>query len=1088
MKFRRFFIFILPVFALASSLSAKADETAPELRDVRPGVMLLVDTSGSMERKAGCTCVTEGCTECYPTCTGTIGTGSERNRWANMVEILTGSWDTEHFGCTAKDRRSSEFNSEYDQGYFIPHHTLPLTPDTQDDDNQNKNGIVDVYMERVKFGLMTFDNVGTLTTSDPLVAKSTFQSAAFLGQSTSSLGMYSYGEPKTLTFPGCVTDYMVDLGARNDSAPAGGLISVGLGEDDYLVVNSQVQNSIKKIRPFGGTPIAAILDDVRYYYNNHNDILLDEYISCRKHYVILITDGYPDQDYRDARFDCDGLDAMGDPTFICPYQLPTDIVADLCDYNSTTEECDGQVKGVFVIGFNVDPITSDLLNDMALAGGTEAALFADTPSDLRAKLAAALNAIAADATTRSSPAFVSPSNSSTQGQYQLQTGFQVGIDDEPWTGVFERKRFICNPSTLEPEAQAISTAEGDRFDVTLNGRTTPRNLYTIISGSTAADLQGVITNANGSIALSNFVSTNSNLTPARVGTESNNTDRRNEIISWVHGENGTLRQGKRLGDIYHSSPIVIGPPSTDIEDHSYNLFRQRTEVRNRPTVAYVSTNDGILHAFLIEDYQSGATTIDGGTELWGFIPPMLLPKLNAMVTSRQFMIDSTPVIKDVFFSRVPSSSPDGTAYHTVLVTGFRGGSAGFVAMDVTDPLHPSFLWQFKHPDFGLSYGRPAIGQAIVTFGGVTQERAIALLPGGTGAIDTDAPPGPTGCVPTGKGKPPVNLNTTGVRSHYNCWKQTEGRQLTILDVATGTVLKHFNHTTWNAPVTGTPALFTEEVGTIATKAYVTDIDGIMWRIDFSSPDPSEWSASPFHDIFWDGAPKSGQPAYDAPILSVDDQGHTIILQATGNTDVLDGTAENRVVSLTETESFDEHFDVSWSAAVNWEVRLDPGEVVTGTPDLFNSVLYFGSFQSPGLYTPSLNACDIGQSRIWGVHYTQSQGSIYVSGHQVKQPAPGIEYPEGSGTLVRHFPPMENVIVMGLGVTQRATCYDEDEETDPYLGTRTVVNAAKGGGFQLVALAGGNSERATGQVVGSITRDLAAPQTITRVVSRISSIE
>lgn len=1096
MKFVRWFGFVIGVLVLASSHQTRADVTIPDLREIRPSVMLLVDTSGSMERKANCTCTTEGCTECYPTCGD--ASASQRNRWAYMVEILTGSWGSDPllpdaFYCTREDRTAATdaiYDGAYDEGYFMPHHRLPDTSACPGAGTcQQDDGLVDVYIERVKFGLMTFDNVGTLIDRDPLVAKTEFETAAFLEQSEDVKGMYSYGEPKMLTFPGCATDYMVDLGARGPSADAGGLVSVGLGADDFRGINAKVQAGIYGSRPFGGTPIAAILDDAQYYFNNHSDIVTDDYINCRDNYIILVTDGYPDQDYRDARFDCDGLDAFGNPSFSCPYRLPAEIAADMCDYNGVSGACEGKVKGVFVVGFNVDPAAAATLNDIAVAGGTGEALFAETPDELRAELADALNAIAADATTRSAPAFVSPGNSSTQGQYQIQAGFAVGAAGQPWTGVLERRRFICNPSTLEPEAQPISSLENDRFEDVLNDRSAPRTLYTVIAGNNANALVGTITNDT----LEAFASTNSNITPARLGA--NNATRKNEIIAWVHGNDGTAREGKRLGDIYHSSPIVVGAPNADIEDHSYNLFRQRPEVANRPTVVYVGTNDGILHAFAIEDYDNNGVPIEAGTELWGFIPPILLPKLHSMVGARQLMLDSAPVVKDVFFSRVPSATANANAYHTVLITGFRGGAKGFVALDVTNPLAPTFLWQYTHADFGFTYGRPAIGQALVNFAGVIQERAIAILPGGTGGVDTVRDVGPIGCPANGGGRPPVNHGTTTARANQRCWKQKEGRQSVIIDVATGTVLKHFTHTVFEAPMTGTPAIFTEEVGTIATKAYLTDIDGVIWRIDFSSTNPSSWEAEPYHDIFWDGAPKSGQPAYDPPILSVDNDGNTVIIQATGNTDVLDGIVQNRVVSLTEyvpasiaPDDVSCDASASWCAEVNWELRLEPGEVVTGPLDLFDGKVYFGTFQSPALGSPTLDACDIGQSKVWGVHYAEGFYVALPLTQPTKTPNPGIEYPFGSDTWVRHFPPMENVIVMGVGVTQRATCYDESEETDPYLGTRSVVNASNGGGFQLVALAGGDAERATGQVIGSVTRDLAPPATITRVMSRVSSIE
>ena len=48
-------------------------------------MLLVVDTSGSMERLADCECETPACDECLPDC----GRG-QRNRWADTLEALPG--------------------------------------------------------------------------------------------------------------------------------------------------------------------------------------------------------------------------------------------------------------------------------------------------------------------------------------------------------------------------------------------------------------------------------------------------------------------------------------------------------------------------------------------------------------------------------------------------------------------------------------------------------------------------------------------------------------------------------------------------------------------------------------------------------------------------------------------------------------------------------------------------------------------------------------------------------------------------------------------------------------------------------------
>ncbi|MFW6087607.1 MAG: hypothetical protein ACODAG_10420, partial [Myxococcota bacterium] len=89
----------------SGTASAQVGRDAPDVRNVPPLVMLLVDTSGSMERLPGCACSTPGCEECLPMCS-TAGE-DQRNKWAFVLEALTGQW--EDFDCTRQVRSGGEF-------------------------------------------------------------------------------------------------------------------------------------------------------------------------------------------------------------------------------------------------------------------------------------------------------------------------------------------------------------------------------------------------------------------------------------------------------------------------------------------------------------------------------------------------------------------------------------------------------------------------------------------------------------------------------------------------------------------------------------------------------------------------------------------------------------------------------------------------------------------------------------------------------------------------------------------------------------------------------------------------------------------
>ena len=53
--------------------------------------------------------------------------------------------------------------------------------------------------------------------------------------------------------------------------------------------------------------------------------------------------------------------------------------------------------------------------------------------------------------------------------------------------------------------------------------------------------------------------------------------------------------------------------------------------------------------------------------------------------------------------------------------------------------------------------------------------------------------------------------------------------------------------------------FPGEPGTVSTRAFMTDQDGVIWRFDVSNPDITEWTALPFHDMFHDRTATEGQP-------------------------------------------------------------------------------------------------------------------------------------------------------------------------------------------------------------------------------------
>ena len=1080
-----------------SGVAGAQETTDPDIRNIRPVVMLLVDTSGSMERMSG----GEGGE--LPVCSGTVSGTNQRNRWTTVLEALTGSWPASAYSCQSVPRNTAAFVGQPDYQYYHPYHRPPST-------GQLNDGVLDVYLDRVKFGLMTFDNTYTFRdapeyVNEQLVPRTTFLSR--LIDNASRPGEYSYGDARPLTFPGCVTTFMVDTGARNEDASMGAMVSVGDEADDPLAINQRIQDVLLNVRPYGATPTSSLLHDFRFYVQSHSDMTTaDPFASCRDRYALLLTDGQPDPEFRDDRFNCAASDG-------CPYERASTIASDLCRYNGTSELCEGAIDGVFVVAFDLaDAGAIAELNEIASVGGTGAALLASNREELLRRIGEVLDRAAPGTTTRTRPAFVTGGSTFSSGvaaQLEFNAGFQVGNAGRPWTGVLERTRHLCNAELV---AEAEDPSDRVQFHEELNARTAARRLYTVVT-TDAGDLEGNLigtqadavplgaatpSSAVTGVSLVPFNTTN--VTPAHLGLSGGSTSarqaRRDTIVSWVHGTTPD-REGARMGDIYHSSPVAVGPPLLDIADESYNLFRRRPEVATRPTIVYVGTNDGVLHAFVAEDWQNpeSGERLDAGHELWGFVPPILLPKLDAASSSHQIMVDGTPVVRDIFYRRLPNDAPNGDIYHTVLLMGFRAGAPGYFALDVTDPFNPEFLWQFvgdqpsgrggggsSRTPLGYSYGRPAIGQVLVEVNGTLQERAVALLPGGSGELDGERvrTTGPVGCPAQGVGQPPVTGGTTNARSRQRCWSN-RGRILTWVDIVTGEVIRTFDESVFGAPLTGGVALYPGDVGSVAERAFLTDADGVVWAVDFSKRQPANWEVRQFHDIFWDATGTAGQPAYDPPVVSVDTEGNLVVLIATGDIDRLDSAAENRVVSLLEKQRPSTTTSgIEYSTELNWELRLRPGEQVTGQLELFEGTVYFASFESAS--DPS-NMCAMGQSRIWGLDYFNA-GSPPATGYldvanAFPMPRFGDIDPD-TGEFEDHFMgPFDNQLVLGVGVTQRPTCIEGVNESDPYIGQRYRVRSVGGGTFELSAQVSGGSRGADG-AVATINVQLPTPQSFTTV--------
>ncbi len=1189
-------LLLLGTVGAASMASAQP----PDIRNIRPHVMLLIDTSGSMERKPDCLCVTPACLECLPVCSSPT---FEENRWSVVTQALTGEFTP--YECSSENRLGGIYSGEYDEGYFLPHvllpQELPVYAGTQDG-----NGILDIYLERIKFGLMTFDSVGTLSDQPPLVPQTIFQTAPFPTESLGTKGMYSYGVDAPFSFPGALTTYMLNAGARSASATEGGLVSVGDdGTGSMNATNAAIQATLlgdaglgkNPLRPFGNTPTGALVADFQNFAQTDPNFIVktadpgpgDPYFSCRKKSAVLITDGRPNGDMRGSPVFCE---ALGQPVGAngCPYEEIQATVAAMISA--------GEIDQFYVIGFALDgdptevANTEALLDDIASVGDTGAALFVSGRAELVSALSTILNEQNPGATSRTAPVLTGLVPGLIQSEFI--SGFNASFDaSDPWDGILERRRVLCVGTPPTPVEQVV--VDSDRFHLLLNQQSAPpsavqpfasdvgvsfsggysRNLWTVLPQNDNFGMVNdyLVGNGRGKItALSDeaidvpvdtadlssvpAAEFSAAIDPRYFGYGQADTAEAATLVNWIHGVGGSGRENERLGDIYHSTPAIVGPLVDDLEDQTYNDWRLGLahqlspesaedlaasggwQLNRRPRVLYASTNDGVIHAFLADDYPTNtfnagnmldefacADGKDAGTELWGFIAPMFLDDLDNLLSggSKQWFADGNLVVRELYDVRkfaeddgggtqINSVSSNTNVWRTVLIVSFRNGGNGIVALDVTNPCKPEFMWQFTDDDLGDTYGQPTAAQVFledkdplpVTGGSggdivfsPRQSHGVVILPGGQGIEDAAASP----ClIPSGDSLPEGmveadNVTVIGPRSNRRCWRGANssppapavGRALYFIDLATGAMIRKMDETIFPAPLNGAVSVFRGDTGTVGSAAYTVDADGVLWRIDMAPSDPEDWTALALHDIYYDTAFDEAEPTYYPPALTINPAGEIVVLVGTGNIDVLDdSTAQNRVVSITEKLTFDTAGNLAdLEGRLNWEVVLEDGEQMTGPLELFNGQAFFGSFRAAG--TNPVDACGIGGSRIFGVNYLddpQNAGALRPAlTDTLGNPVPFLD---GSD-----IPDLATSLVFGLQVAQQPVCTTlaNSAITDPFgVGSLTFPVNTSGRQFKLVAALSGSGTPVGGLSIDVLGESIAAPETFTAVSGMGESLE
>lgn len=345
-----------------------------------------------------------------------------------------------------------------------------------------------------------------------------------------------------------------------------------------------------------------------------------------------------------------------------------------------------------------------------------------------------------------------------------------------------------------------------------------------------------------------------------------------DLINYIRGEstleyqtnNGSSsgryrsRPNGGLGDIVNSNPVLV----RDGEDMSYDFlpstlsgvgssYRQfLLNKKKRIGQVLVGANDGMLHAF----------NANNGDETFAFVPKAVLGslyKLGDLNYLHQYYVDG-PVVEADVYGTIPGDSTNKWR-NIVVVTGGAGANNIFAinvpvksdgtgsSATVYPPTKEDVLWEVSSADTGFS-----------NLGALIQKPAVGLLRDGSWAVIV------------GNGY----VNANGVAKLY------------VINALTGALIKSIDipSAAGNTDPNGLGGVrLVLDSQRQIVKAYAGDLQGNLWKFDFSSTTPSSWGLAFGGQALYTAkdANDKRQPITATPAYQVHPKGGNMVVFGTG---------------------------------------------------------------------------------------------------------------------------------------------------------------------------------------------------------------
>jgi type IV pilus assembly protein PilY1 len=456
-----------------------------------------------------------------------------------------------------------------------------------------------------------------------------------------------------------------------------------------------------------------------------------------------------------------------------------------------------------------------------------------------------------------------------------------------------------------------------------------------------------------------------------------------DIVNWVRGQDNATDEnvntsyadarGSIHADVLHSRPAII----------NYNRTGDNNDV-----YAFYGSNDGVFHAV------HGGNGSGAGTEIWGFVPHQFFGQLKrlrdnspgiSVSAKKPYFVDGSVGVYQ-YDANGDGQLNAGAGDKVYLYLSMRRGGPYIIALDVSDPANPRFLWERD----STSPGYGALGQTWST------PQVVRI-----------------------KGNPnPVLVFGAGYDANAEdslpATVDTVGRGILVVDALTGDVLWQAgpapSGATYNFIVPGMTSSMASDATLLdrnsdgyVDRAYIADTGGNVWRVDIGDASPANWAVYNLASLAGPApggsrkflyAPdvvygSDGHGTYDAVLIGSGDREHpfdsTVVNRFYMLKDRRTGPSGAGQATITEADLYDATADALQTssgtalateraallAAKGWMLTLGTGEKVVGGVTTIAGTTYFNTNQ-PASTAPT-NACttNLGIARAYAVGFADA---------------------------------------------------------------------------------------------------------------------